>query len=508
MKSDPLTQKQIMQYRKYANDRVSSMRYYFDENSNYDDSTIMYDYNNSKPKYVIDYWKKMKFDEGDLVNVDGYETRLITLSELRDNFNFKYNDENWNWTYSYGCGYWISKDDLPKWLMDYNFYTMSNTRWDYDFSLCGPSSGVWTFYNQNYQNTNLELAVLSIDRGGGWATVRPVINLKKSAIGKVEKGSVCTPKYVTKLEIDYSLYTKGKNVTYNNDEYYVLETSKKDQNYVTLLKKDPLTYNELVSHKGKYSEDFIEDNNGVGLANYFKSDTCYLVNADYDNHIYEDVNIGCTNEYEKSFVKNVLDNWSKDKFKDEDLVSIDGYKVRLLKVDELLDKLGYDINNIITDNHYLKTDNVPWWIYDSKYNYWTMSGLHDFNRVVYTILKNGNVNAHDFGTGGCGDNCVYSKNAIRPVINVDKCALTGGCFIDTIEVEDGCLEDVVIEGNIADNKEEKIEEDKGIIDKVIVSVANTLKLLPQIILVISILLIIGGISILGYNYIKSRRERK
>ena len=117
-----------------------------------------------------------------------------------------------------------------------------------------------------------------------------------------------------------------------------------------------------------------------------------------------------------------------------------------------------------------------------------MTGYEDNGSIIFIINKNGSVGFDDIQSNG--SSYVYNSYAIRPVINLDKCAIDGGCEIEEIEVEDGCL------------------EDDGLISKVVVTVANTLKYLPQIIFIISIVLIVGGLGILGYNYYKSRRERR
>ena len=218
---------------------------------------------------------------------------------------------------------------------------------------------------------------------------------------------------------------KKVKVTYNNEDYYVIDNSDDTKDYVTLLKKEPLTYDELITYKGDLSSDYFKLSNGYGYANYYyNSDDCYPLGL--NEHNIPDVSTGCSTNYNTSYVKTVIDNWSNNKINSEHLVTVNGYKARLLNVDELLDKLGYDKDYIYTDDVYRLTDSAPSWLYDGHYEYWTMSSVHDSNKVLYYISSDGMI--FGFNTSeGCGKSCVYSKNVIRPVINIKKCAIDGTC---------------------------------------------------------------------------------
>ena len=71
--------------------------------------------------------------------------------------------------------------------------------------------------------------------------IRPVINLKKSAIDN-------NCKFELPLTCD-----KGDGVVYNSEKYYVLNDSNVNMSYVTLLKKNSLTANEI----NKYSNNYV-----------------------------------------------------------------------------------------------------------------------------------------------------------------------------------------------------------------------------------------------------------
>ena len=230
-----------------------------------------------------------------------------------------------------------------------------------------------------------------------------------------------------------------------------------------------------------------------------------------NNNCISDLNHSdCTTNYNQSKVKSFIDFWVSNHFNDEDLVSIDGYKARLLNVDDLLSYLGYSPSNVITDSYYEVNDDVPKWMYNDKYSYWTMSSYNDLNKLMYTIQKNGNTvaNTHyidntyySFYYGGM----VYGKNAIRPVINLNKCVLDGGCTIEEIEFEDGCtIEEIEFEdGCLEDDEYFNVEDEISVVD-----VPNTLSFISKILLTISLILIISGSSYIIYNYYNSRKERK
>ena len=153
------------------------------------------------------------------------------------------------------------------------------------------------------------------------------------------------------------------------------------------------------------SIEYFQNDNNIGLTYYYQSDTCH-----YRNNYSE-----CNNNYDTSFIKTVVNNWSNSF--NSDLKEVDGYKVRLLNIDELFENLGYDRGIRVTDSVYSKTYNVPSCIYNSNYSHWTMSGLGDSDNWVYIIRYDRNL----------ATAMIDASNAIRPVINLKKCAIDGTC---------------------------------------------------------------------------------
>lgn len=279
-----------------------------------------------------------------------------------------------------------------------------------------------------------------------YKAIRPVIYLKKSLFNN-------------------SNYNIGDIVSYGNDNYYVIEESGADKNYLVLFKQEPLTKKQILEATISY-----------GVMPYYKSDTC----QNGDN------NSGCSSNYDQSLVKNTLDSWATDKSIMEDLVEVNNYKIRLLTKDELIMRLGYGYHSIITQYSFDVTEDVPLWMYNRGYNYWTMSSEDDNGLSVYVILNSGIVDLAAQFLIDDENKYVYNDNAVRPVINLNKCALDGGCY----EVD----EDII--NNVCLNEENSV------------NVENTLKIFSKILLFISIILIIGGFIILCYNYILLKRNRK
>ena len=303
--------------------------------------------------------------------------------------------------------------------------------------------------------------------------VLPVVYLKSNIYIANGDGSINNPYSLSlsseKAKNDYII---GDEITFEGDQYYVIDVG---SDYVSLLKKIPLTYDEMTKYNNGY---FIFHDSDFGIMNYYSSSDCSNVS-----------NVGCKIDYDSSDVKIVVDNWANDKIGDK-LISVNGRKTRLLTVDDLINKLGFTSLFYISTDVLRNSDDTPDWVYSSDYKYYTMSGVEDSNFMVYYISKNGIVDVVS----------VFGESlTVRPVINVSKCELKGNCSFDDIE-ENVSLDD----DSLVNNSNENLNKE----NKVIVTVANTLKYMSWIIIALSVAIVIMGCSILGYNYYKSRKERK
>ena len=388
---------------------------------NIDEMNCNRDYNQSYIKQIVDKWVLIYLNEDDLVSVDGYKARL-----LYDTLEIK----------AYGG------DDFSNFLRntDYYYYIM-------DGRLLGKreiSSDYGSIYN--------------------YYAVRPVINLKKSVLG------------------DRVSYQRGEKVVYKNkvtnenEDYYVVSNDD-DNNYVTLVKDIPLT---------SYQIESMNTEREYGVAPFDISDDCIsFQNGDFYAYSFRSTTgTGCINNYNNSIVKSIIDNWAMDRFNDNELIDIDGYKARLINTFELFNNLFYNYRIGVTDysRSYIRSPMVPKWFYENK-EFWTMSGYEDYNNYIYYVNKNGNAYFTDH---------LYIFKGVRPVINYNKCLLDGGCYEEDEYI---CLDAGVGESEYEDES------------KSVVSVENTLSYVSKILLVISVLLIICGSVIIGHNYIKSRKDR-
>ena len=179
--------------------------------------------------------------------------------------------------------------------------------------------------------------------------------------------------YGKEQTVTYEAYSVGDEVTYNNVEYYVIKDSGASESSVTLLKAEPLSTTEVntygTGHVNMYVTSNTEDSyyqkaydqNGYGGMAYYSSATCG--NGTYDE---------CTSDYAESEVKYVVDGWKTAK-------APQAREARLIRYEELLANLGYENNVTCTGGCYYSgsLDNVPSFVYNNNYWYWTMSPNND-----------------------------------------------------------------------------------------------------------------------------------
>ena len=218
---------------------------------------------------------------------------------------------------------------------------------------------------------------------------------------------------LTETSKEYKEYQVGDKITYKGINFYVIAPSDKNLDYVTLLKAEPLTVDEVnkygVGHINRYTKKSIgitHNSNGYGGVAYYTSETCGIVNASL-------VNTVCKTGYNESEIKYIVDAWSNDKLNTSDLKEDSlGYKTRLLTIEDLKNKLGYteDVSGYIRFN----SEKTPSWVYNSSYRYWTMSAYADSEYMVSFVNYDGSI-----GYGGVFGN----SEVIRPVINLLKFAI-------------------------------------------------------------------------------------
>lgn len=224
--------------------------------------------------------------------------------------------------------------------------------------------------------------------------------------------------FIFLLKVDaktYEEYKLGDVVTYNGIKFYVIENSGEEQSYVTLLKQQPLTVDEVNTYGAGHVNVHISVDptdyhpNGYGRIAYYTSETC---GYDKDHHYSTE---GCTTNYEQSEIKYVIDAWALDKFGVNDLMKDKmGYEARLLTFNELVDNFGYTLDGMGTVD-VSSNESVSIWINGSNYDYWTMSQSEDSNSRVRVVSP---------GDEGIVDYLVTSTAFVRPVVNIKKDFIT------------------------------------------------------------------------------------
>ena len=225
----------------------------------------------------------------------------------------------------------------------------------------------------------------------------------------------------------YQSYSVGDVVTYNGMNFYVIENSDENSDRVTMLKAEPLTVDEVNTYGGVGTDNnhvnmyatsdttalyyqTSYDENGYGYMAYYTSETCGDTGSEY-------VLNGCKTNYEDSDIKFVVDAWTDDKLNQIDLKEDRiGYKTRLITFEDLTNNLGYENKNSGTINS-SSNGNTPSWVYNSNYDYWTMSAWADYTYKVLNIDITGNIHDHH----GFVYDCSYG--AVRPVITLSKDAI-------------------------------------------------------------------------------------
>lgn len=287
--------------------------------------------------------------------------------------------------------------------------------------------------------------------------------------------------YVCSKIYAYESYKIGDIVTYNDIEFYVIKDSSSDSDSITLLKKELLTVEEVNlyggvgtdnNHVNKYTYDSVgiaKDYNNHGGMAYYSSSTCGWING-------QNILSGCTNDYETSDAKYLIDSWALAKFKLEDLTrDSTGYSARLITEEDLLN-VGY----YYSDNGELRWENAPAWVHDQFYV--TMIPGYDkgYIKHVDTIgfLNSGNV---------------YSIVYYRPVVTLKKRA---------IENVDDNQDNEIIDDN---NKEQSVI-DNTVESKQSVNVTNTLKSVSWLIILVGLVLVCAGLNI--FIIIKNKDRKK
>ena len=180
----------------------------------------------------------------------------------------------------------------------------------------------------------------------------------------------------------YTAYQVGDEVTYNNINYYVIKDSSASESNVTLLKAEPLSYEEVQTYSnGTGAQPY--NNNGYGGMQYHSSSSVYST----------------------SWVKNTVDAWKNAQ-------APAASEARLIKYSEVKE-LGYELDNSATAEAYIPSEQTPSWVYNSNYGYWTMSQYNDSADHIWYVRSDGSLH----------NEYVFLNYVVRPVITISKSEL-------------------------------------------------------------------------------------
>ena len=184
----------------------------------------------------------------------------------------------------------------------------------------------------------------------------------------------------------YTAYSVGDTVTYNNVQYRVIEDSSTSDENVTLLKAEPLSYEEVQTYSnGTGAQTY--NNNGYGGMQYHSESSVYST----------------------SYVKTTVDAWKTAK-------APMATEARLITLDELTDNLGYEQGMINPSTQgYVPTSTTPSWVYNSNYYYWTMIQYQDSASSVCYVSYDGSLDGSYVGGS--------SNYVVRPVITISKSSI-------------------------------------------------------------------------------------
>ena len=152
------------------------------------------------------------------------------------------------------------------------------------------------------------------------------------------------------------------------------------------------------------------DQSGYGAMLYYSSSTCGWENDDFSSMVQE----GCLVDYEQSDVKYVVDNWAIQN------ATLGIQEARLITIDEIRE-LGYEYKQmecVTCGKDWVKRDDMPSWLNNTSYSYWTMSPDGDSSTAVYIMRPNGITDKYRVGffysVAG------YYGGLVRPVITISK----------------------------------------------------------------------------------------
>lgn len=349
-------------------------------------------YDDSEVKYVVDEWTKYIFDKNDLKEDNlGYYARILSKEDVEKSFNFEYvykTPSDIEMSYA-------ATENTPSWLFNGDFWLMS---------IADDGQKVYTL-----NSGSKSLSSFDVMNASG---IRPVVTIDKNALSNNSKKEYNYNKDNIK-DIFNTKYKVGTVIYYNQTKFYVIyNLITEKEKVIKLIKAEPLTVSEVnkygQGHINVYTNtpNIVNDINGYGGVAYYSSEQCNT--NDTSN---------CVNEYAKSDIKYIIDNWEEDNLSNiSSNLENTQFDYRILSGDDLLNNLYYADQTIMGNTGYYRAL-MPSSHFDdiSVSNCWTDYNYTDSSTSVAAWQEGNTFNSES----------VYSSsNVICPVItfkgNVDE----------------------------------------------------------------------------------------
>ena len=219
---------------------------------------------------------------------------------------------------------------------------------------------------------------------------------------------------------EYEEYKSGELVRYKDIAFYVLFDSDSEEDSVQLLKMVPLSHEEINKYTDNkaiklnvnvYSESLVSISNysfAYGNMEYYYSDNCYGCRYSDNRCPRNDVDTGCTDDYNLSNVKKVVDLWTEEYFNSDDIIPFaDGYRSRLLKANELV---NFDSRNDGSSSlYYISTG--PNWLIKPNYYSWVIDDKSS-GKERGSVISDSSQYLNSIKT--------FENGAVRPTIKLKK----------------------------------------------------------------------------------------
>ena len=272
----------------------------------------------------------------------------------------------------------------------------------------------------NTTNNNMKVVKIGISNGdillaGSTKTFTVKIKLETETYSEQTSTITVIPDFTrlkgglgTAVEEVYDAYEIGDVVSFAGSNWYVIKESYDDEDYVTLLKQNVLTAEELTDNYSCKNTSGVAQNRMA----YYWSNTCHRAGT-FGTDTYDSSDTsGCSghSNYAGSKVKLASDNYMNNVLGAYNLKEVDNYKIRQITEQDLRNNLGWTNGARATT----EGNNVPLWVYRNFGGdyYYTMVPN---NSMIHII----DPNPGDFRSA----HITEAYPSVRPVINLYKAAI-------------------------------------------------------------------------------------